>query len=82
MRTNYEERVGEQIEIQRSIVQGTARLCRRNFGAFCKLIWPHKTAERLAAEVGCAVRTAAYEISGEREPSVKSFHLMCGKLLE
>ena len=42
------------------------------FGKVCKALWPHKTAEELAARVGCAVRTAAYEISGEREPSALS----------
>ena len=82
MRTIYEERIASARQIECTIVHGTARLCRRNFGAFCKHVWPTKTAEMLAAEVGCSVRAAAYEISGEREPSVKSFHLMCGKLLE
>ncbi len=42
------------------------------FGRVCKALWPIKTAEELAVRVGCAVRTAAYEISGEREPSARS----------
>ncbi len=42
------------------------------FGAVCKALWPSKTAEELASRVGCTVRTAAYEISGERQPSAQS----------
>lgn len=42
------------------------------FGNVCKAIWKHKTAEELAARVGCSVRAAAYELSGEREPSARS----------
>lgn len=38
----------------------------------CKALWPLKTAEELAVRVGCSVRAAAYEISGEREPSALS----------
>ena len=72
MRSFYEERVAEQRKIERTIVQGDARLCSPIFGRICKAIWPTKTAEQLAAMVGCAVRTAAYEISGERDPSARS----------
>ncbi len=72
MRSFYEERVAEQRKIERTLVQGTARLCSAKFGRVCKALWPVKTAEELAAVVGCAVRTAAYEISGEREPSARS----------
>lgn len=72
MRAVSTERIVEQNEIQRTLVQGTAHLCRPFFGGFCKVIWPSKTAEGLAAAVGCSVRAAAYEISGEREPSAKS----------
>ncbi len=69
-------RVDEQTEIQRTIAQGGARLCRPFFGGFCKVIWPTKTAEGLAAAVGCSVRAAAYEISGEREPSPKALAII------
>ncbi len=72
MRSIYEDRVAEAREIQRTLVQGTARLCSSPFGSVCKALWPIKTAEELAMRVGCAVRTAAYEISGEREPSARS----------
>lgn len=73
MRSVYEERVTDARAIERTIVQGAARLCSGSaFGRACKGIWPFKTAEELAARVGCAVRTAAYEISGEREPSARS----------
>ena len=73
MRSVYEERTAEARAIERAIVQGSARLCSLPaFGRACKGIWPLKTAENLAAAVGCAIRTAAYEISGEREPSARS----------
>lgn len=72
MRSVSEERIGEATKIERMIVHGDARLCSPIFGKVCKAIWPFKTAEQLASRVGCAVRTAAYEISGEREPSARS----------
>lgn len=72
MRSVYEQRVSEATKTERAIVQGAARLCSPVFGRVCRAIWPHKTSEELAARVGCAVRTAAYEISGEREPSARS----------
>jgi len=72
MRTVYEREVANATKIQRAIVQGDARLCRPQFGVACKALWPVKTAETLAAIVGCSVRAAAYEISGEREPSALS----------
>lgn len=72
MRPVYEEKLADARKTERSIVQGNARLCSSIFGRVCKAIWPFKTAEELASRVGCAVRTAAYEISGEREPSARS----------
>jgi hypothetical protein len=72
MRGPLQEQIEEAREIQRTIVQGAARLCSSSFGRACKGIWPHKTAEVLAALVGCSVRAAAYELSGEREPSARS----------
>lgn len=73
MRSVYEGRVAEATAIQRTLVQGTARLCSGNFGKVCKAIWPTKTAEQLAAAAGYkSVRAAAYEISGEREPSARA----------
>jgi hypothetical protein len=72
MRSVYERRRDEATAIERTLVQGTARLCSPIFGNVCKAIWRHKTAEELAARVGCSVRAAAYELSGEREPSAKS----------
>lgn len=72
MRSVYEERLAEASEIERTLVQGNARLCSPIFGNVCKAIWPVKPAEQLAARVGCSVRTAAYEISGERHPSAQS----------
>jgi hypothetical protein len=72
MHGTLQNRVDEARKIERTLVQGTARLCRPAFGVVCKALWPIKTAEELASRVGCAVRTAAYEISGEREPSARS----------
>lgn len=72
MRTVYERELANASKIERAIVQGDARLCRPAFGIVCKALWPVKTAETLAALVGCGVRTAAYEISGERDPSAQS----------
>lgn len=73
MRSVYEQRVAEQIEIRRTIEQSPARTCGPNyFGRVCKVLWPLKTAEELAAKVGCSVRTAEYEVSGERPPSGQS----------
>lgn len=53
-------------------MQDSARSCSPVFGKVCKAIWPVKTAEQLAAAVGCSVRTAGYELSGERDPSAQS----------
>jgi hypothetical protein len=72
--------VERQRKIERAIVQGTARLCNPAFGRACKGVWPTKTAETLAALVGCAVRTAAYEISGEREPSARSIAVLINEV--
>ena len=63
------DRLAEQRKIERRLVQGDARLCRPAFGLFCKAYWPQKTAENLAATIGCSVRSAAYQISGEHQVS-------------
>jgi hypothetical protein len=80
MESVYEGHVREARETQRTIVQGNARLCSSIFGRVCKAIWPVKTAEQLAAAVGCSVRAAAYEISGEREPSARSIAVIVVKI--
>lgn len=59
-------------EIDSTLVHGTARLCISFFAVTCKAIQPHKTAEWLAANTGQSVRAAAYELSGDREPSGRS----------
>jgi hypothetical protein len=69
-------------EIERTVVQTDARLCSRKFGRVCKALWPIKTSEELASRVGCAVRTAAYEIAGEREPSARSVAAIITEILE
>lgn len=67
-------------EIERTLVHGAARLCISPFGTACKALWPHKTAEELASRVGCSVRAAAYEISGEREASGRSLAVVFAEL--
>lgn len=76
MRAVSTAKIIEHREIERTLVQGNARLCSPLFGRLCKQAWPVKTAEKLAAIVGCSVRAAAYEISGEREPSAKSINAL------
>jgi hypothetical protein len=72
MHGSLPRQIDEARKVERTLAQGNARLCRSAFGIVCKALWPFKTAEELAALVGCAVRTAAYEVSGEREPSARS----------
>lgn len=81
MRSVYEGRIAQASEIERAIVRGSARLCSPKFGAVCKALWPHKTAVELAARVGCAVRTAEYEISGERAPSAQSLGVVIAEII-
>lgn len=81
MRAVFAERVEEQRKIERAIVQGDARLCSPIFGRVCKAIWPVKTAENLASEAECSVHAAAYEISGEREPSAESLMVVMRKMV-
>lgn len=76
MRTVYEREIANAAKIERNIVQGAARICRPAFGAACKGIWPEFTAENLAALVGCSVRSAAYQISGEQEPSARAIQAL------
>lgn len=72
MRSPYETRIAESTEIERKILRGDASFCRSKFGVAWTALYPIKSAEELAARVGCAVRTAAYEISGEHRPSAQS----------
>lgn len=82
MRSPYEANVAEATKIQRTLVQGDARLCRNSFGTAWKSLHPYKAAEELAARIGCSVRAAAYEISGEREPSALSIEALVAACLE
>jgi hypothetical protein len=75
-------RIREARDIERTLMQGDARLCRSLFGDVMKLIFPHKTAENLAAEIGGKERACAYELSGEREPSPAALLLIMQKILE
>lgn len=67
-------------KIERNILQGSATICSPIFGRVCKVIWPTKTAEGLAAEVGCSVRAAAYQISGEHPPSDRTMVVVFNKI--
>ncbi len=49
-----------------------AKSCSSSFGNVCRHLWPHKTAENLAATAGISVRSAYYEISGRQRPSAES----------
>lgn len=82
MRSVLQTRIEEAREIERTIVQGTARLCSGNFGRAWKGIYPFKAAEELASRAGCSVRAAAYELSGERKPSAKSIAALIAVCLE
>lgn len=63
-------------EIERNILRGTARICRHPFGAAWKGIFQQKAAEELAARIGCSVRAAAYQLSGESEPSARAIRAL------
>ncbi len=70
MRTVYEDRYVEATNIQRNILQGSAKLCSTPpFAVAWKALFPHKSAEELASRAGMSVRAAAYELSGESELS-------------
>lgn len=81
MRTSYESARAEQIETVRNLSQGTARICSARFGAAWKGLFPFKAAEELAVRTGCSVRTAAYQLSGEHEPSAKSIAALVNECL-
>lgn len=82
MRTVYEREIANATAINRNILQGTATFCSPIFGRVCKVIWPTKTAEGLAADAGCSVRAAAYQISGEHPPSDKAMLVVINKIFE
>jgi hypothetical protein len=83
MRTPYEDRLAEATISQRKLLQGAATLCSvTNFSKCCRALWPYKTAEHLAAAAGCSIRAAAYQISGEQEPSLRSAQAVFNKMLE
>jgi hypothetical protein len=73
MHGTLQDALAEQRKIERTLMQGTARMCSwPNFGKAWKGIHPYKSAETLAALTGQAVRTCAYEIAGERLPDARS----------
>ena len=82
MRTVYEREIADARAIDRNIMQGTATICSPIFGRVCKVIWPTKTAEGLAAEAGCSVRAAAYQISGEHPPSDRSMLVVINRVFQ
>jgi hypothetical protein len=79
MRNPYETARAEQIEIVRTNGRGTARLCGwPNFGRAWKGIFPIGAAAELASRTHVAIRTAEYELAGEREPSSRSIAALVG----
>lgn len=80
MQSTYEARAGEQTTIQRKVLQGSAEICSNNFAKHCKIIWPTKTAEHLALAIGCSVRAAAYQLSGEHPPTDKTMLVIINKI--
>lgn len=76
MRSVYEERVADARAIDSKLLRGDARICSSNFGKCWKALHPHKPAEALAAAIGCSVRTADYEISGQQHPSAQSIAVL------
>ena len=82
MRNIYEREIANATKIERNILLGSATICSSLFGRACKGMWPHKTAEELAALSGCSVRAAAYQISGESKPSAESIHAINGLWLK
>lgn len=71
MRSVYERRIAEASAINGKLLQGDAKLCIGKFGKAWKALFPYKSAEELAARTGYAVRSAAYQISGESELSAR-----------
>lgn len=69
----------EQREIERTLVQGTARLCISDFGEMVKAAAKkrgEKPAPWLASNTGQSLRAAAYELAGDREPSARSISFL------
>jgi hypothetical protein len=84
MRTVYEERTGEANEINRKLLRGDARICGPSkFGTAWKALFPppFKPAEELASRVGCSVRTAEYELSGDHHPSAQSIRALVDEVV-
>src|SRR6185312_8976638 len=82
MRSVYEQRLAEATEIQRKLLQGDAILCSPAFGRACKGVWPTKTAEMLASVAGCSVRAAAYQLSGDSDPSMECLYALFTVIVE
>lgn len=81
MRANYEERFGEATQIQRKILRGDERICSSRFAVAWKALFPFKPAEELASRVGCTIRTAAYELSGEHHPSAQAIQALINEIV-
>src|SRR6185312_1994073 len=82
MRSVYEQRISDATEIQRKLLHGDAILCSPAFGRACKGVWPTKTAEMLASLAGCSVRAAAYQLSGESNPSMECLYALFTAIVE
>ena len=81
MHGTISRQVGNAREIECNGLRGSADVCRPTFGRTCKAIWPNKAAENLAARSGCSIRAAAYQISGQTEPSARSLQAIINELI-
>ncbi len=83
MRSNYEDRVFEQTEIQGRLASGGDTLVTPpKFAAVCRLLWPEKTAAHLATIADKDERTAKRWLAGEYEPPVVVLLAVINKMFE
>jgi hypothetical protein len=68
MRSVYEQRVAEAIEIEGRIRSGHDKIVKTKFGAVARICWPEKTAAHIAAIAGRDERTAKRWLADEFEP--------------
>lgn len=65
----------------RTAIRRTERLfggCK--FGRVVRSLWPHKSAEELAARARCTVRAAEYMLAG-REPTARAIAAVIAEML-
>jgi hypothetical protein len=73
----FTKRVEEARAIERKLVRGTATICGPSKFSICwKALYPTNSAAELASQVGCSMRTAEYELSGQQQPSAQSIRAL------